>query len=167
MNASRRSIISMKHLALRAQLWPDVKEEDVWHRAGKKGFTTIPRLMPLFMRIMDVLSNGKPVSSVYFELFCRAFDEQLVVLKNDKEMAFFSGSTGQRAVQTWISKIKILDKLGFIKTASGPNGQYSYVLIMNPYKVIQRIFKKKKSGILDDYYHALLARAAEIGADDI
>jgi len=164
---TRANAIATKQLGLRAKLWPKIKEEHIWNRKTKTGFTTIPRTMPLFMAIMDSMSNGKPVSSVYFELWCRAFDEHVVTLNNKTEMAFHSGFTGQRAVQTWTSRMKILNKLGFINIVSGPHGDLSYALILNPYVVVKRHHKKKTQGITDAYYNALVGRASDIKADDI
>jgi len=164
---AQKNAIAAKHLTIRLKFWPSVKDEEVWNRRRKQGFTTIPRTMSLFKVIMDSICNRKPVSSVYFELWCRAFDEHIVRLNNQREMAFHSGYTGERAIQTWSSRIDALDKLGFIKLAPGPDGIRSYALIMNPYIVIQKLYKKKTPGITAEMYNALVARAAEIKADDI
>lgn len=152
----RTKAIASKQLGLRSKLWPKINEDHIWNRKIKSGFTTIPRTMPLFMEIMDSMSSGQPVSSVYFELWCRAFDEHIVTLNNKKEMAFHSGFTGQRAIQTWTSRIKILNKLGFINIVPGPHGDLSYALILNPYVVVKKHRKKKTPGISDPYYNALL-----------
>lgn len=162
---SKKQTIANKQLGLRAKLWPNLKEHDVWDRKKKAGFTTIPRTMPIFMMIMDSMSKGKPVSAIYLELWCRAFDEHLITLNNKEEMAFHSGFTGQRGVQTWTSRLDILAKLGFIKLASGPTGPRSYALILNPYEVIKSILKKKNSEIPERFYNALIGRASDIGAD--
>lgn len=162
-----KSKISEQKLALRQRVWPGVTEADLWIRQKRVGFTTIPRILPLMAVIMDSLSKNKPISSTYFDLWCRAFDECFVVLNKQTEMAFHSGFAGQRAVQTWSERIKILDKLGFIKVASGPNGPLSYALILNPYRVVQTITKTKPELIREDLQNALHERAIEIGATDL
>ncbi|MEN3940260.1 hypothetical protein WJU23_03120 [Prosthecobacter sp. SYSU 5D2] len=167
MSEKTKAKISEQKLALRQRVWPDITEEDLWIRKARVGFTTIPRILPLMAVIMDSLSKNKPVSSTYFDLWCRAYDECFVVLNKQPEMAFHSGFSGQRAVQTWSERIKILDKLGFIKVASGPNGPLSYVLILNPYKVVQRVCKTKPDLIREDLQNALHERAIEIGATDL
>lgn len=161
----KKQTIANKQLALRNKLWPQLKEHEIWDRKKKKGFTTIPRAMPIFMTIMDSMSKEK-VSAVYFELWCRAFDEHLVVLNNKEDMAFHAGFMGQRRVQTWTSRLDILNKLGFIKLASGSLGTRSYALIVNPYEVIKKHRRNKKSGIPESLYNALIGRASEIGADE-
>jgi hypothetical protein len=158
--------ISERQLALRRQLWPETGENDLWLRKRTKGFTTIPRTMPLIMAAMDALSPGKPVSSAYLDLWCRAFDECIVVLNRHTEMAFGSGFGGQRAEQTWLGRIKILESLGFIKTQPGPSGPYSYALILNPLKVIMKHQAAGTPGLNLDLFNALRARATEIGAED-
>jgi len=159
--------IAQRQIELRAKLWPDVNPAHLWSRKVSDGFTTIPRTLPLFMVMMDCMSKGKPLSSTYFELWCRAFDDCLVVLNKPKEMAFFAGFSGQRAEQTWSDRIRKLADLGFISVKPGPSGPLSYCLILSPYRVIRDHHKKQTPGLTDDLYNALLARASEIGAEDL
>jgi len=163
--ATRGQKISQKTIILRDELWPSLSDEDLWIRKKRKGFTTIPRSMPIIMRIMDNLSVGKPVSSCYFPLWCRVFDECLVTINNVNELAFESGFSGQRAEATWMSRMKILKELGFIDIKPGASSAYKYVLIFNPYNVIKKHKRKKK--VNEGDYNALFARAQEIGAKDL
>ncbi len=159
--------IGEKQLALRGQLWPTLTDEELWHRKQRDGFVTIPRGMPLILDIMDDLSKGRPVSSTYLELWCRAFDEYFVTLSKPTEMAFHAGFTGQRAARTWMQRMDRLQELGFVSIQPGPSGPMSYALILNPYKVIQRLFQKRMPGLLTDKYNALVHRTIEIGANDL
>lgn len=163
----RREQIIQKQLALRAQLWPDLNDSMIWERTKKDGFATIPRTMPIILQIMDDMSKTKPISSTYFELWCRAYDECFVTLSKSDEIAFHAGFSGQRALSTWRGRLKILHDLGFIDIKPGPNGQMSYALIMNPYVVIKKLHAKKHTGISSASYNALFARAIEIGAKDL
>lgn len=149
---------------LRSQLWPDVTPEMIWHRRRSDGFVTIPRTMSLLMVMMDALSKGRPVSSTYFELWCRIHDEaMLVVAGKEHEYATASGFSGERAVSTWQSRLDILAQLGFIRLADGPRGARSYILLLNPYHVIRR-HKPKLEAFL---WNTLLARVIEIRATDM
>jgi hypothetical protein len=159
--------VQKTQLFLRDKLWPKLDNAKLWLRLERKGFTTIPRTMPLLLGIMDSLSKGKPVSSVYLDIWCRAFDECFVTLNKPREMAFFAGYTGQRAEQTWVTRVKILKDLGFIDVKSGPSGPLSYALIWNPYEVVEAHHSKKTAGMREDLFHALLQRANEIKADDL
>jgi hypothetical protein len=47
--------------------------------------------MPLIMSILDDLSNGRPVSMPYLDLWTRAYDEEFVTLARPREMAFHAG----------------------------------------------------------------------------
>lgn len=156
-----------KILALRQRLWPEIKDEDLWHRKRSDGFVTIPRTMPLILGIIEDLTKGAPAASTYFELWCRAFDEMYVSLSKQRELAFHSGFTGQRAERTWGEKIRKLDELGFISVRPGQAGPLSHALILNPYHVIRRLHEAKYPGLTQDKYNALVERAIEIGADDI
>jgi hypothetical protein len=156
-----------KQLALRQKLWPEAQSAELWNRKRNDGFVTVPRTMPLVLRIIDELAKGLRPSPVYLELWSRVFDEGFVTLSKAEEMAFGSGYYGQRAVLTWRKRIETLRDLGFIQVASGPSGPLSYALIMNPHLVIKEHKKKKSVGFCEDSFHALLARGLEVGADDL
>ncbi len=117
------------------------------------------------MQIMDNLSKGKPVSSTYFDLWCRTYDDSFIVANKAREMAFFSGFTGERAERTWASRMHILEELDFIGIAEGPNGRISYVLIYNPYQVVKKHFQA--GSINAASFNALKQRMIEIGAQDL
>ena len=119
--------------------------------------------MPLVMSIIDDLSNGRPASMTYLDLWTRAYDESFVTLAKPREMAFHAGFTSQRAERTWKQKLDVLAELKFIDLKSGPSGPHSYALIRNPYLVIQWHREKKTPGLREDKFNALVARALEIG----
>lgn len=155
--------IALRQLALRARLWPDLKDDDLWSRHTHDGFSTIPSTMVLIMSIMDDLSKNKPVSSAYLELWTRTYDEGFATLAKAREIAFHSGFSTERAERTWKSRLKILNDLGFINLQGGSSGDASYALILNPYKVIDRHHRQKTPGMRTDKYNALVARAIELG----
>ena len=139
---SRPSKYIKKVLELRDKLWPGVSfNAELWQRQSHDGFTTVPRLMPLIIGIIDDLSKGAPAGMTYFELWCRSYDEMYVSLSKSKELAFHSGFTGQRAERTWAEKIRKLDELGFISVKAGQAGPISHALILNPYLVIRRMYE--------------------------
>jgi hypothetical protein len=115
-------------------------------------------------QIMDEMSNGKPVSSVYLALWCRVFDGSMVVIENQEKMAFESGFASQRAVTTWKDRMRKLLQLNFIAAQPGASGEFNFVLIWDPYKIIKehRDAKRIPKNIT---YNALFERASEIGAD--
>lgn len=155
--------IAKRQLELRAQLWPNLNEADLWSRHTHDGFSTIPSTMALIMSIMDDLSKNKPVSSTYLELWNRTFDEGFATLSKAREIAFHSGFWSERAERTWKARLKILHDLEFINLQGGASGPASYALILNPYKVIQKHHERKTRGMRSDKYNALVARAIELG----
>lgn len=164
---SNRKQILEKKLALRKQLWPEIKEDDLWTHRRKDGFIPIPRVMPLILQIMDDLA-GRPVASTYLDLWCRKFDEQFITLNRPlKEYAFYAGFSGQRSEQTWRERLRELAKLGFLKVEKGAYGEFSYILIVNPLKVIQHHTEKKTAGLRKEYVNTLLDRANEVRAKDL
>lgn len=152
---------------LRARLWPDLTEEELWYRRTHHGFTTIPRTMPLVLSIIDDLTKGAPASSVYLELWCRSYDEMYVSLAKPDELAFFSGYTGQRARRTWMDRIRKLRDLGFIHVQPGSAGELAHAVIINPHIALKRLRDRKEPGLTETKYNALIERANDIGATDV
>jgi len=149
---------------LRKELWPKLNSDSLWNRKKKDGFTTLPRPMPHILQIIDSLADkGKPVSRAYLSLWCRVFDESMVVIQNEKDMASEGGFNGQRGVSTWRSRMSKLVDMGFIEVKPGSSGKYNYVLILNPYLIIRKL----KNKISEELYIPLFARAQDVGAKDL
>ncbi len=159
--------MSAERLKLRQKLWPNIRSEDLWIRTERKGYTTIPRPLPLILSIMDSLSKGRPVSSTYLDLWCRVFDEGFVKLNKPREMATSSGFSGQRAEITWEGRMKTLRDLGFIDIKPGSSGSLSFALILNPFRVILGHKKRNPAGFCEATFIALIERAQEVGATDL
>ena len=164
MATEKRSIrMSNKRLRLRQQHWPDITDEDLWLRKKTKGFTTIPRGISLIMRIMDSLSLQKPLSNTYITLWCYGFDEMTVTIQKPRQMALESGFTGQRAENTWLERMKKLKELGFIRSIKGITGDFHYVLLLNPYLVVKKLYEDENYDVPDVLYHTLIDRIDEVG----
>lgn len=157
--------VSSRRKRLRDSLWTDIQDEQLWLRTKRVGFTTIPRTMSLIGRILDHLSGkGFPVAATYLTLWCWVFDEAFVEIRNPKEFAYESGFGGPRAESTWKNRMQRLKELGFIMAKPGLLGDFQYIVILNPIKVIHEIYSSREK---DHAYNALLSRLAQIGADDL
>lgn len=146
---------------LRAEIWPDVTTDQLWSRATFTGFTTIPRTLPLILHIIDMLDK-KTAGRVYLDLWCRAFDDYVVEVRDEYEAAFSSGYEGQRAIRTWRERLDVLERLGFIRTKKTPHGAYRYVLLLEPHQVIADI--QAKGELSEEASFALKAQLLSIGA---
>lgn len=161
MNSIRQSTLKAKNKALRQQLFPKMKEDDIWR--PKVGYAMIPRSLPTLMVLMDELSPKKPVGSTYFALWCRSWDDPLIRLGGKHtEIAFEAGFRGQRPANTLTTRFSILKDLGLVQFAQGPAGPYSYAVVPNPYFVI----RKQRKKIPAFCWNALLERMNEIGAKE-
>lgn len=121
--------------------------------------------MPLIMVIIDSLSVGKPPSTTYLDLWCRAYDESFVRLDKPQEMAFAAGFTTPRGTHIWSERLDTLKRLGFIDLAPGAQGKRSFALIYNPYMVVKTL--KKGGKVSSALHNALLSAANAIGATDL
>jgi hypothetical protein len=160
-----RKTASERRKDLRQRLWPDILDEELWIRTQKTGFTTIPRTMPLLMRIMDTLAGkGTPVSLSYLTLWCWTYDEALVEIRHPKQFAYESGFSGPRAESLWKGRMRKLEELGLIRSKPGLSGDYHYVLLLNPILVIERHYAGRTNDVA---FSTLLGRLTEVGADDL
>lgn len=160
------SVIGNKQRSLRDQFWPN-QSGLLWHRIANKGFTTIPKTMPLVLRIMDELSKGRPISSTYMTLWCSTWDNSFVTLNKHREMATAAGFTGQRGERTWADRMKLLQQLRFIDIKPGASGPMAFALIYNPHFVIRWHWSRRTPGLIEASYNSLVEWANEIGANDM
>lgn len=153
-----------RRLEMKTLLWPTLDASHQWQ--PDKGWLIVPRAMPLILRIMDIAApKGKPVSQTYMDLWCRTWENDgFVIASQPKEMAFFSGFSGERAETTWATRIRILRELGFIDFKEGTSGAAHYILLYNPYLVIRALHEQKV--IQDAAFNALRDKMIEIGAED-
>ena len=169
----RASKAKQSSLKMRAHLWPGIQDSALWLREDetRKGFTTIPRTMPMFVNLIQDVSkhvaNGKsvPAGKSYLVLWCRVFDEGFLKIDQEATAALEAGYTGERNVTTWREHMRVLKDLGFIDYKPGPAGPCQYVLLLNPYAAVKAL--REKAWLQEDTYTALFQRALEIGATDL
>lgn len=160
--AIQKKIIKGKDEAKLREFFPDVDTKDVWSRKTHKGFTTIPKTMPLIMTLMDSLETGQPMSSAYFALWCLAWDGAFVQIRNEKALAMESGFSGERAVTTWKKRMRLLQQWGFIETKAAEH-EFSFALILNPHIVLKRLKEKGKLQS-EELYSLLKTKDIDLGA---
>ena len=165
MRKKRSDKMAGRRLKLRKQLWPEVRNKDIWSRLmeGTVGFTTIPRGLSLISQILNALSVRKPLANTYFALWCHSTDQMIISIQKPHQMALESGFAGQRALSTWRDRMKRLEELGFIKSAKGASGDFHYVVLLNPYLAVKNLNEGKEYEIPADLYNTLLERVEEIG----
>ncbi len=159
-----RNAASIRREKLREQFWPGSASE-IWDRRKENGFSTIPRTLGLIMTLIDELADrdkGKDVSRVYFELWCRNFDEAFIEIGDEEAMAFASGFTApNRNVRTWKERIDVLQKLGFIQVMPVGSKKHGYIFLPDPHKVIMKL--KVEGRVSASWWGAYVKRASEIG----
>ena len=152
-------------MAMRSELWPDLDENRLWRRNVNDGFSTIPRTLSLIASIIDDLAKketgkSQAAGKSYFGLWCRVWDENLLIIENETAYALEAGYVGERNTPTWRSHMRVLQRLGFIDVREGAYGPFNYVLLLNPYIVLRGL----KAQIPHTTYSYLVQRSIEIGA---
>lgn len=160
--ALQKKIIKKKDEEKLHEFFPDVDSKELWSRQAHKGFTTIPKTMPLIMALMDNLETGQPMSSTYLALWCLAWDSAFVQIRNERALALESGFSGERAVTTWKKRMRLLRHWGFIEVKAAEH-EFSFVLILNPHIVLEKL---KEEGKLqsEELYNLFKARDIDLGA---
>lgn len=159
-------VAAAKQLRLRDSLWPEAPDF-VWNREAATGFTTIPKTMPLIVKIMDEMTKGAPVSSAYLTLWCCTWDNGFASLANRAAMVNAAGFGGQRGDYTWARRMRELERLGFIGIKPGKLGPMTNAIIWNPHLVIRWHHDRKTPGLVEASYNALLEWALDIDAKDM
>jgi len=162
----RKSKAHKNVMTMRAELWPDLDENQLWRRNVNDGFSTIPRTLSLIASIIDDLAKketgkSQAAGKTYFGLWCRVWDENLLIIDNETAYALEAGYGGERNTTTWRAHMRTLQKLGFIDVKDGAYGPFNYVLLFNPYIVLRGL----KDQIPAKTYTYLVQRAIEIGAE--
>lgn len=158
--------IAKKQQQLRDHLWPG-KETWLWDRKKQKGFTTIPKTMPLILKIMDEMTKGTPVSATYLTLWCHTWDNNFVILNKNADMANASGFGGQRGEHTWASRMKMLHDLEFIDIKPGKSGPLGNAILWNPHYILRWHHHIKTPGLTESSYNALIETALDVGVVDM
>jgi len=159
----RKAKLALKRESLRDHLWPDSKDL-FWSRKANDGWTTIPRVVPLLLHLIKVLSHKGNPANVYLDLWARVFDEGIVTIKDENDCAYSAGYSGTRAVRTWREHMLRLQELGFIRIAPEGNREIAHVLLLNPLLVCSHLKAKAGSTIPLEWWTAFVRRAQEIGA---
>lgn len=171
--STRMNKMKAASLKLRDQLWPGLENSQLWLREEKdtiKGFTTIPRTMPMLMNLINDASkqvtSGKavPAGKAYLVLWCRVFDEGFLKIESEATAALEAGYAGERNVSTWREHMRVLKELGFIDYKPGPAGPCQYILLWNPHHVVRAL--RAKGWVQDLMYFAIYQRAVEVGATE-
>jgi len=167
--AKRISKAKEDSIAMRKHLWPEITDEHLWilEDRKKKGFSSIPRVMPILMNMIGdaskhVSAKSVPAGRSYLVLWCRNFGEGIVRIENEMVAASEAGYTGERSISTWREHVRVLKELGFIDYRPGQAGPMQFILLLNPYQVAKALRGKK--WIQEQSYTALFQRAMEIGA---
>jgi hypothetical protein len=122
--------------------------EDAWTGQNEKGWFRAPRTLPLLMSLMrsKALSGRLDPSPVYLELLARHFDGGVIEMVHEADHAYAAGYTGRRAVRSWQERMKLLEKLGFVRVKAIGNQKYKYVLIVHPTAVVESLKAKNLVG---------------------
>lgn len=143
---------------LRNEFWPS---EDAWTGENEKGWFRAPRTLPLVLGLLGekTLSGNQDPTKVYVELLARHIDGGVIEMGHEGDHAFAAGYDGPRAIRTWRERMRVLEKLGFIRTKRAGNQDFKYVLLVHPTTALQQLRDAGK--IPDHWWNTYRARQLE------
>ena len=155
-----------KQLIRRNNLWPR-SEYITWDRKKRKGYVSVPRIIPYVMVLFQELGLKNSPNRVYLELWIRSNDAGFVEIKDESEHAYASGYVNRRAVRSWQERIYLLQDLGFIRIKPRGIKPIGFVLLIDPYRAVINLSNELqyKDQIPDNWLNAFNARAQEVGED--
>lgn len=166
----RRNKVNEMALEIRKLHWPTIGPAQLWLLDGKRGgFAQVPRTLSLLTSVIkDAVKKKTGKSSAagntYTVLWLHIYGEGVAKIDNEKDAAFEAGYGGERSVSTFRSHMNVLKDLGFIDYGEGPRGPMQWVLLLNPYQVLQRL---NADGLVEKkYLAALLERLSAIGSSN-
>lgn len=128
---------------LRKEYWPN---EVAWTGEGEKGWFRAPRTLPLILNLLaskEVSGNLDP-GPVYLEVLARHRGEGIVEMASESDHTYAAGYTSPRRSRTWMERMNLLEKLGFIRAQGTGNAKYSYVLLVHPSIPVKKLYDEGK-----------------------
>lgn len=166
--AQKRDRRKERALAIRSATWPAVGPDKLWILDGKRGgFAQVPRTLSLLMNIIGHAVKKKTgktssASNTYLVLWLHSQGEGIARIESEEEVAFEAGYGGERSKSTFRAHMKVLEDLGFIAHSGGARGPFEWVLLYNPYQVLQQL--KSQRLVEDRHYTAMVQLLEGIGA---
>jgi hypothetical protein len=165
------SLISRKgatnDITLRDNMFPGAASR-LWSHKPSGGFVTIPKTMPFIVRILDEITKGAPVGTVYSALWSFTWNnDAFVKMGRVRDIVYACGFTGTRGIRTLNDRLIELRRLGMIETAAGTEGDISFIFLPNPHYALLKLWQDKTVKIEEKSFNAFRDRATAIGAKDV
>jgi hypothetical protein len=124
--------------SVRTEHFPE-SEERQWPPPGG-GWFKAPRTLPLLLQVLtqkNVVQTGNP-GLAYIDLLARVRETGVVILEHPEDHA---RTIGYSRARTWLEAMRKLRDLGFIETKANHEREFAYVLLVNPYIPVKRLFQ--------------------------
>lgn len=127
-----------KRVQKRDEIFPGAAGEifDVQDK-NTKGYTRLPRLLPLVVEIINRLDKAN-AGSLYTVLWCRDWGPGFLEPDDPTVLVFEAGyaSSEGRALRTWKERMDVLCKYGFVWSKPKGAREHGYILLRDPHRVV-------------------------------
>lgn len=140
----RKTASQERREKIKTEFWPD---DIAWTgERPEMGWFRAPRTLPLILMLLSSkkISGNTDPSGVYLELLAQHRDTGIVQLSTAADHSYASGYPGSRGIRTWQERMKLLEKLGFIKTVKGGNQTYKHVMLVHPAIAVKKLKDESK-----------------------
>lgn len=155
-------------IALRNSMFPDAATR-MWTHKPFGAFVTIPKTMPFIVRILDEITKGAPVGTVYSTLWTFTWTNDAFIKMGGREklIAYACRFTGTRGLRTLNDRLVRLRDLGMIETESGEAGEISHIYLPNPHFALLKLLENPAVTIPKESLNAFKVRGTNQGAKDL
>jgi len=126
----------------RDRLWPDAASVifDPSDRTTK-GYSQVPRVVPIVARLINEIGGPENAGSLYQVLWAQEWGQGIVEVRSYRQLLYEAGysAKGSRIERTWQERIRILENLGFIRTARRGLDDHAYILLIDPHLAVVQL----------------------------
>jgi hypothetical protein len=148
--------------AQRDSLWADA--DAVTYRPKETGgWAQMPRTVPMIAGLIDRLGGKFDAGRLYVCLFALEYGDGFVEVPDPSLLAIEAGYKTTRGERTFTERMNVLRDLGFIRSARLGTREFGFVLLVDPHRVVARIYSDRPEAVGEDWWTAFLSKCANIG----
>lgn len=140
----RKTVSQERREKIKAEFWPN---DIAWTGdRPEMGWFRAPRTLPLILLLLSTkkISGNSDPAGVYLELLARHRDTGIVDMGTEADHSYAAGYPGARGIRTWQERMKLLEKLGFIKPMKSGNQTYKSVMLVHPAIAVKQLYDDGK-----------------------
>lgn len=122
----------------------------------------MPRTVPMIASFIDVLGGRLSAGRLFVALFAYDFGDGFVEV-DPLSLALDAGYSRHRAERSVAERLRLLEKLGFVRAAAIGHREHGALLLLDPHPVVLGIRRKFPELVDDAWWSAFVDRCRVVG----